>query len=97
MPTQDELQNLQVHWLTADSLWEPSTVNESLDDMFIVPFGYFSVLGEIDLKTLSLDAKVLGRVGEMGELEEFSDVKINKEKRFIILQKITNQEQKHEI
>jgi len=65
--------------------------------MLTVLLGYYSVLGEINHKILSLDTKDLGRVGEMGEVEEFSDVEIDKAMRFINLQDIVNQDQEHQM
>ena len=60
LPTADELNTLQVHWLTADAPWDPTEISEPLDTQVIVPLGYTSTLGTMNLVDLDLDLGDLG-------------------------------------
>ena len=39
LPTDEELQNLEVHWLTANAPWDPLGLSEPLDPTLPVPLG----------------------------------------------------------
>ena len=63
MPTQEELDTLEIHWLTADTPWNPATISEPLDENTLsVPLGYSNHLGELDLSLLNLTSMDLGEV-----------------------------------
>ena len=72
-----------------DAPWDPTTVNESLDDVLNVSLGYITVLGEFDLNSISLD------ISDLVDLGEATDVDINRAFRSINLQKNSNQVQNH--
>ena len=55
LPTDEELQNLEVHWLTANAPWDPLGLSEPLDPTLPVPLGYTNTLGTMDLLDLDLE------------------------------------------
>ena len=55
LPTDEELQNLEVHWLTANAPWDPLGLSEVLDPTLPVPLGYTNTLGTMDLLDLDLE------------------------------------------
>ena len=57
LPTDEELQNLEVHWLTANAPWDPLGLSEPLDTTLPVPLGYTNTLGTMDLWILIWNGK----------------------------------------
>ena len=48
-PTESELDNLEIHWLTENAPWDPTQLSDELDTTIQVPLGYSKKLGELDL------------------------------------------------
>ena len=59
LQTDEELQNLEVHWLTANAPWDPLVFSEILDHTFPVPLGYTDTLRTLDLLDLDLEWETL--------------------------------------
>ena len=55
LPTDEELDSLQIYCLTENAPWDPDTLSEELDPTLPVPLGYSNVLGQMDLLDLDLD------------------------------------------
>ena len=82
LPSADELNNLHVHWLTADAPWDPTEISEPLDTQVLVPLGYTSALGTIDLIDLDMD---FGDLGEDDPLRALNSDEISKALLYINL------------
>ena len=54
MPTEIEIKELEVHWLTADQPWDPSNINEHHDSNVEVPLG--NNLGTFKLDNITPDS-----------------------------------------
>ena len=70
MPTPEELHTLPVHWLTANAPWDPTTITDPLDPTLLVPLGYSSSLGTLDLLDLDLDPHTLQPPSSLSALGE---------------------------
>ena len=62
LPTEEELPNLDVHWLTVNAPWDPFGLSEVLDPTLPVPLGYTDTLGTMDLLDLDLEWETLAPV-----------------------------------
>ena len=71
LPTEDELNTMEIHWLTENAPWDPTKVMDGLETSLPVPLGYSNTFGEMDLLDLSLEWEDIDP--SLGEDQEAGD------------------------